>query len=95
MNVLPVWIENRAYQMDPNHASYRWFLNEVVEIVTLAFLRGGSRVSTLLHRARFYTGEGLRRVFSQNLKQSRIPDLLAALDATRPDSIKSGSDFIL
>lgn len=94
MNVLPVWIENRVYQIDPNCASYRWFLNEVVETATLASVVDGPRARTLLHRARFYTSEGLRPMFSQALEQLRIPDLLKVLDSTEPDLIKSGSDFI-
>ncbi|KAL5535095.1 hypothetical protein ACEPAF_3188 [Sanghuangporus sanghuang] len=94
MNALAVWIENRAYNIDPNYASSRWFLDAVMEIATLAFLHDGPRARRILYRARFCTGEGLISMNGQAFEQSRIQDLLKCLDLINTDLIKSGSMFM-
>ncbi|KAL5495715.1 hypothetical protein ACEPAI_1179 [Sanghuangporus weigelae] len=94
MAAVAIWLQNRTYQIGPNHVSSWWFRNAIMEVATIGLWQDSDRARKFLTRAPFFTGQKVLPALGQTLEQSRIPDLLRALDVSYPDIIKSGCAFI-
>ncbi|KAL5518531.1 hypothetical protein ACEPAH_213 [Sanghuangporus vaninii] len=94
MAAVAIWLQNRTYQIGPNHVSSWWFRNAIMEVATIGLWHNGDRARKFLIRAPFFTGEKIIPALDQVLKQSQIPDLVKALDVSYPDIIKSGCTFL-
>ncbi|KAL5534681.1 hypothetical protein ACEPAG_1145 [Sanghuangporus baumii] len=94
MAAVAIWLQNRTYQIGPNHVSSWWFRNAIMEVATIGLWQDRERARKFLTRAPFYTGQKVLPALGQILEQSRIPDLLRALDVSYSDIIKSGCTFI-